>query len=318
MKCKSCNKKEAIKYSKYSTGEFCSRECARTYSSKFRTEESYERASEKLRGRKQSTERILKTSGKNNGRYNCNISDEERNRRKSARPLCEKKGDKKICLSCGVEISNENKKKYCNLCSSFIQYKNLFNKLGVLQKNLQVSNQNALILLSKEYFTNKKALIQIRNEYGIMYNTTHFFFKKNGINLRTTSKSLRLAFVEGRAIPNVNTKYQTGYHTTWYGKEVYYRSSYELRMMDVLDERKEMYFYETLRIEYEFEGEKSIHVTDFYLPERNLVIEMKGEWFQKRDRDKLEAKKKAVLSEGYYHIMLGKKELEQYEKGKQL
>ena len=34
MKCKNCNEKDAIKYSKYSNGEFCSRECARSYSTK--------------------------------------------------------------------------------------------------------------------------------------------------------------------------------------------------------------------------------------------------------------------------------------------
>lgn len=34
MKCKNCNEKEATKYSKYSSGEFCCRECARSYSTK--------------------------------------------------------------------------------------------------------------------------------------------------------------------------------------------------------------------------------------------------------------------------------------------
>lgn len=39
MKCKCCNKNDAIKYSKYTTGEFCSRECARAYSTKLKREE---------------------------------------------------------------------------------------------------------------------------------------------------------------------------------------------------------------------------------------------------------------------------------------
>lgn len=34
MKCKNCNEKPAIKYSKYSNGEFCSRTCARSFSTK--------------------------------------------------------------------------------------------------------------------------------------------------------------------------------------------------------------------------------------------------------------------------------------------
>lgn len=34
MKCLNCKEKDAIKYSKYSNGKFCSRECARGYSTK--------------------------------------------------------------------------------------------------------------------------------------------------------------------------------------------------------------------------------------------------------------------------------------------
>lgn len=34
MECKNCKQQEAIKYSKYSTGEFCSRECSRSFSTK--------------------------------------------------------------------------------------------------------------------------------------------------------------------------------------------------------------------------------------------------------------------------------------------
>ena len=76
-----------------------------------------------------------------------------------------------------------------------------------------------------------------------------------------------------------------------------------------------MDFYETIRREYEFKEEISTHITDFYLPERNLVIEVKGEWFQKRDRDKISAKMNAVLAEGYYYMIVGDKEIKQYENG---
>lgn len=51
MKCKNCNKKEAIKYSKYSTGEFCCRECARAYSTKNKRKEINKAISKTLKGR---------------------------------------------------------------------------------------------------------------------------------------------------------------------------------------------------------------------------------------------------------------------------
>lgn len=39
MKCKNCDKNEAVKYSKYSTGEFCCKECARAFSTKNKRKE---------------------------------------------------------------------------------------------------------------------------------------------------------------------------------------------------------------------------------------------------------------------------------------
>lgn len=51
MKCKNCNEKDAVKYSKYSSGNFCSRECARSYSTKNKRNEINKKISEKLNGR---------------------------------------------------------------------------------------------------------------------------------------------------------------------------------------------------------------------------------------------------------------------------
>lgn len=50
MKCKCCNNQEAIKYSKYSTGEFCSRECARAFSTKNKREEINKKIAESRTG----------------------------------------------------------------------------------------------------------------------------------------------------------------------------------------------------------------------------------------------------------------------------
>lgn len=55
MKCKCCNENEAVKYSKYSTGDFCSRKCARSYSTKNKRREINEKVSKTLTGRKTST-----------------------------------------------------------------------------------------------------------------------------------------------------------------------------------------------------------------------------------------------------------------------
>lgn len=51
MKCKNCKQKEAEKYSKYSTGEFCCRECARSYSTKEKRKDINIKVSKSLSGR---------------------------------------------------------------------------------------------------------------------------------------------------------------------------------------------------------------------------------------------------------------------------
>jgi 5-methylcytosine-specific restriction endonuclease McrA len=50
-KCKCCNINNAIKYSKYSNGEFCSIVCARSFASKEKREEINKKVSEKLSGK---------------------------------------------------------------------------------------------------------------------------------------------------------------------------------------------------------------------------------------------------------------------------
>ena len=51
MLCKNCNKNESVKYSKYSNGEFCSRKCSKSYSSKEKRLEINKKVSDTLKGR---------------------------------------------------------------------------------------------------------------------------------------------------------------------------------------------------------------------------------------------------------------------------
>ena len=62
MKCNNCKQKDAVKYSKYTSGEFCSRECARAFSTKNKRKEINEKISKSLTGR-----------GNENVKINCGI-----------------------------------------------------------------------------------------------------------------------------------------------------------------------------------------------------------------------------------------------------
>lgn len=50
MKCKNCEQKDAVKYSKYTSGEFCSKECSRAFSTKSKRKEINKKVSQKLSG----------------------------------------------------------------------------------------------------------------------------------------------------------------------------------------------------------------------------------------------------------------------------
>ncbi len=56
MKCKTCIEKDVIKYSKWSSGDFCSKECARAYSTKNKRQEINKKVSKTLINRYKNNE----------------------------------------------------------------------------------------------------------------------------------------------------------------------------------------------------------------------------------------------------------------------
>jgi hypothetical protein len=68
-------------------------------------------------------------------------------------------------------------------------------------------------------------------------------------------------------------------HETWYGKIATLKSSYEVYVAKFLDENKIMYEYEKM---YEYHDSYSDrdrkYYADFYLPDYNIVLEVKASW----------------------------------------
>lgn len=104
MVCKNCNKVEGVKYSKYATGDFCSKKCAKSFSTK---------------GDKNET-KVIKCHGcgeeivvhKRTGI--CYCDDCKSHSEKKEPKIVIKIKKVKLCVICGVEI--EKNKKYCNDC----------------------------------------------------------------------------------------------------------------------------------------------------------------------------------------------------------
>ena len=89
----------------------------------------------------------------------------------------------------------------------------------------------------------------------------------------------------------VKHKHTIGARGKWYSPLtncIYlYQSSYEREMMRVLDDNKVKWIKNTKRFPYYLEGKKHNYIPDFYLPDYDMYLEVKG-FLRKSDPIKLE------------------------------
>ena len=105
MKCKNCNKKEGVKYSKYASGEFCSTECAHSFSTK-----NDVKGYKKIICSKCGEEIIVdKRAGINTLCPKCRLNVTKRTMIRGAKIII-----KNFCKCCGEEIPQRNR--YCKKC----------------------------------------------------------------------------------------------------------------------------------------------------------------------------------------------------------
>lgn len=94
---------------------------------------------------------------------------------------------------------------------------------------------------------------------------------------------------------------------------LYYRGSYEL---DFLEKFSNQYpdLINAPSISYKFENKNRIYHPDFYIPSMNLIIECKNSYLAKRDKDLIETKRKAAISNGFEYIMIIDKDYSKFDK----
>ena len=256
MKCKNCEIKDAVKYSKYSNGKFCSRKCACAFSTKEKRKEINEKVSKTLTGRK----------------YKIYF-----------------------CKYCSIEIEKGMLCDSCKKWSrykSFYKKMNIYDKLMTYEE----MNKSSIQILVDLYFNKHWSGPEIEKKFNINSNTLNQFFKKNHIKLRTLSDSLKNALLNGKSFGGGSPNYKHGWHITWENKHIYYRSSYELNYAKWLDDKKIPYEVEFKRILYydNIKNEWRIAIPDFYLPLENKIIEIKSKWSydEQNMNDKVEEYKK--------------------------
>lgn len=220
----------------------------------------------------------------------------------------------KICKICGQEKHPKN-----GICESqFFKRTNNLEKLGfdvskIGTKDIFAEYNRIKDKLEQLYYVEEKSMLVIMKMFDIpSTRTLDLLFRFFDIKSKNFSDAAKQALKHRRSIPHSNTRYMTGTHTSWEGNEIYYRSSYELDYMKTLDEAKVSYQGENyLRFEYyDTQMQKMrIAVPDFYLPESNTIVEIKGNWTYNPQNmiDKVKAYKEA----GYnFKLILEHKEID--------
>ena len=122
--------------------------------------------------------------------------------------------------------------------------------------------------------------------------------------MRNNSKANVVAYTNGRNTPRHNFIFQSGHHITWFGKNVFIRSSYEKVFAEYLDDKRIFYKVESERIRYKFKNEEHVYISDFYIPSKNLLIEIKSSYFYNESKEQNDIKLHTAKEKGYNVILL--------------
>lgn len=198
-----------------------------------------------------------------------------------------------ICSSCEINIQNQRICKCCgiNQCSDVRCRYNVIktlrligfniNSLGSLEYFKELSRIKSILI--SLYVDDRLSCLDIAKIYGFKNHTSVVnIFNILNISRKTLSQSNKDGFLlgKGRDFQNTKSNYKHGWHTTWDGRKIYYRSSYELDYAQQLDKQKIVYEVELLRIEYWDSrlNEYRVAIPDFYIPKENLIVEIKSNW----------------------------------------
>jgi hypothetical protein len=102
---------------------------------------------------------------------------------------------------------------------------------------------------------------------------------------------------------------KSGYKSKIY-KNYTYRGTYEL---DFLVNFSDNYKIENAKsIDYVFSKKNKKYHPDYYLPDYNLIVEVKSSYTYDREKEKNEAKKEAAINNGYNFIFLINKDYTEF------
>ena len=224
----------------------------------------------------------------------------------------------KFCRKCQAKksyIKNTKPKVVCVVCGEF----NCKNKICEYyytggRKTLEALGLNIQNLGTKQILTDiVKVLECIMQEYenGIIsssdllekYETGYATFLRlcriTNIIPKTHSEANKIAYDRGRQ-PGFNGKFKTKWHTTWMNTKVFLRSGDEIEYAEKFDKQQILYEVESKRFKYiGVDNKEYIYIPDFYIPNENKIVEIKGSYFYNKDKETVEKKLEAARVRGY-------------------
>lgn len=228
---------------------------------------------------------------------------------------------KKICKVCGKEFEGTKNQKLCSkeckkiskVIPSLVKYFGFdINAIGTDKCFEEVEKiKNELNNLYWNKHLSSSDICKMYN-YPNVSNLTGKIFKYLNIQSKTPKESVIENWLNNKMKPFLgNIHYNQQWHTTWNGKEVYLRSSFEVDYAKELDEQKIEYDVEALRIKYfnTKENEYRCAIPDFYIPSKNMIIEIKSNWTL--DEQEMKDKIKAYKELGYkFKLICDHKEIQ--------
>lgn len=187
------------------------------------------------------------------------------------------------------------------------------------QQNKEIKNKSEETNLKKygckNVFQNENIKIKSRETTLKKYGVEHITQSKYFINkiIETNNKKYNCDWPiqndeHYKKIERVSVKIKKYKNTT-----ISYQASYELDFLD-------RYYAKFVDIEngksfkYLYEGKNKKYYSDFYIPSKNLIVEIKNKYLYKRDYLKIKQKEHSVKSAGYNYILILEKNYDEFEK----
>lgn len=327
--CENCNKEYSL--NEGWSSRFCSKSCARSFSSKFAREHKIKNlicsnCGKEFQVRYNVSSNILcEECRKQRGKVQKALRAKNYYREMKNLNKIEEK-DLSSCIFCG-----EKGGKHLDGCIELHSHHNIifYQKLSRFTFDIsKLGSSEAIIEKERvrnylyDLYWNQKIIGRNFSEKFNYHRSITDIFKIFDIPIRTASERVRESLLQSNSQRKIQRHYQyhCENHLSWENKTFFLRSSFEIDYANYLDKNKISYEVEKIRIPYfdQRREEERIAIPDFYLPATNELVEIKSPY--SLDPLELQSKFLKYHEEGYKVklIFCGKettieKILEEYE-----